>query len=64
MWFGSYGAMKDAVLANQLDAFGSVPTSANMRQIRSSPRGLVGAVRSSQRKRRKAITDVVSFAGP
>jgi len=40
VWFGSYNAMKTAVLANQLDAFGSVTTSANMREIESSPRGL------------------------
>ncbi len=39
VWFGSYGAMKDATLANQLDAFGSVTTSANMRQLEASPRG-------------------------
>ena len=32
VWFGSYNAMSTALLANQLDAFGSVPGSANMRQ--------------------------------
>jgi len=40
VWFGSYNAMKTAVLANQLDAFGSVTTSANMREIEASPRGI------------------------
>ena len=40
VWFGSYSAMKDAVLANQLDAFGSTTTSSNMRQIEASSRGL------------------------
>lgn len=41
VWYGSYNAMKDAILAGQLDAMGSVTTSANMRQIEASPRGLV-----------------------
>jgi uncharacterized protein len=41
VWFGSYNAMKTALLNNQLDAFGSVTTSANMREIEASPRGLV-----------------------
>ncbi len=40
VWFGSYNAMKTAVLADQLDAFGSVTTSANMREIEASPRGI------------------------
>ncbi len=40
VWFGSYSAMKTAVLADQLDAFGSVTTSANMREIEASPRGI------------------------
>ncbi len=40
VWFGSYSAMKTAVLANQLDGFSSVTTSANMREIEASPRGL------------------------
>ncbi len=65
VWFGSYGAMKDAVLANQLDAFGSVPTSANMRQLESSPRGLIWPPFDPANKAGwKAITDVVSFAEP
>ncbi len=40
VWFGSYNAMKTAVINNQLDAFSSVTTSANMREIEASPRGL------------------------
>lgn len=40
VWFGSYSAMKTAVLANQIDGFSSVTTSANMREIEASPRGL------------------------
>jgi len=41
VWFGSYGALKTAVLNNQIDGYGSVTTSANMREIEASPRGLV-----------------------
>lgn len=40
VWFGSYNAMKTAVINNQLDCFSSVTTSANMREIQASPRGL------------------------
>ncbi|MGE0226623.1 MAG: TAXI family TRAP transporter solute-binding subunit, partial [Acetobacteraceae bacterium] len=40
VWFGSYNAMKTAIINNQLDAFSSVTTSANMREIEASPRGL------------------------
>jgi TRAP transporter TAXI family solute receptor len=41
VWFGSYGALKTAVINNQIDGYGSVTTSANMREIEASPRGLV-----------------------
>jgi TRAP transporter TAXI family solute receptor len=41
VWFGSYAAMKTAVINNQLDGYSSVTTSANMREIEASPRGLV-----------------------
>lgn len=41
VWFGSYNAMKTAIINNQLDAMGSVTTSANMREIEASPRGLI-----------------------
>ena len=40
MWFGSYSALKDAVIANQIDSYASVTTSANMREIEASPRGI------------------------
>ena len=39
VWFGSYGALKTAVINNQLDCYSSVTTSANMREIEASPRG-------------------------
>ena len=41
VWFGSYNAMKTAIVNNQLDGMGSVTTSANMREIEASPRGLI-----------------------
>ncbi len=40
VWFGSYSALKTAVIAGQIDCYGSVTTSANMREIEASPRGL------------------------
>src|SRR3546814_13722487 len=40
VWFGSYGALKTAVIANQLDCFSSVTTSANTREMEASPRGI------------------------
>lgn len=65
VWFGSYNAMKDAILANQLDAMGSVTTSANMRQIESSPRGLVWPPFEPENKKGwDALTKIVSFAEP
>ncbi len=41
VWFGSYNAMKTAVINNQLDSFSSVTTSGNVREMEASPRGLV-----------------------
>jgi TRAP transporter TAXI family solute receptor len=65
VWFGSYGAMKTAVIAGQLDAFGSVTTSANMREIEASPRGLHWPNFWPDNKEGwKKVTDVVSFAAP
>lgn len=65
VWFGSYGAMKTAVIAGQLDAFGSVTTSANMREIEASPRGLIWPPFPPEDKDGwKNVTDVVSFAEP
>jgi uncharacterized protein len=65
VWFGSYGAMKTAVLANQLDAFSSVTTSANMREIEASPRGLTYAqLPPDDKEGWKKLTDVIDFAKP
>lgn len=41
VWFGSYNAMKTAIINNQLDGMSTVTTSANMREIEASPRGLI-----------------------
>lgn len=65
VWFGSYSAMKDAVLANQLDAFGSVTTSSNMRQIEASPRGLIWPpFRPENKKGWEAMKKIISFVAP
>jgi len=65
VWFGSYSAMKDAVLANQLDAFGSVTTSANMRQIEASPRGLIWPpFEPDNKKGWDAMKKIISFVAP
>jgi uncharacterized protein len=65
VWFGSYSAMNTALLANQLDAFGSVPGSANMREIEASPRGLYWPQFPADNKEGwKKVKDVVSFAAP
>lgn len=40
VWFGGYRDLVTAILANQLDVMTSVTTSANMREIEASPRGL------------------------
>ena len=65
VWFGSYSAMKDAVLANQLDAFGSVPTSSNMRQIEASPRGLIWPPFEPDNKAGwAAMQKIISFVAP
>ena len=65
VWFGSYNAMKDAVIADQLDAFGTVTTSANVRQIEASPRGLIWPPFPADNKKGwEAMTKVISFAEP
>lgn len=38
--FGGYNVQRDAILANQLDCFVTVTTSANVRQIEACPRGI------------------------
>ena len=65
VWFGSYSAMKTALIANQIDAFGSVPTAANVREIEASPRGLVWPQFPPDDKEAwENVTKVVSFAAP
>jgi uncharacterized protein len=65
VWFGSYSAMKDAVLADQLDAFGSVTTSSNMRQIEASPRGLIWPpFRPDNKAGWAAMKKIISFVQP
>ena len=65
VWFGSYNAMKDAVIADQLDAFGTVTTSANVRQIEASPRGLIWPPFPADNKKGwEAMNKVISFAAP
>ena len=65
VWFGSYSAMKDAVLAYQLDAFGSVTTSSNMRQIEASPRGLTWPPFEPDNKAGwDAMKAIISFVAP
>ena len=65
VWFGSYNAMKDAVIADQLDAFGTVTTSANVRQIEASPRGLIWPPFPADNKKGwEAMNKVISFAEP
>lgn len=65
VWFGSYSAMKDAVLAGQLDAFGSVTTSSNVRQIEASPRGLTWPSFDPDNKAGwDAMQGIISFVAP
>jgi TRAP transporter TAXI family solute receptor len=63
--FSSYGAMKTALLANQIDIFMSVTTSAVIREVEASPRGLYWVEFGPDNKAGwDAVTDVISFAGP
>ncbi|MEQ9123697.1 MAG: TAXI family TRAP transporter solute-binding subunit [Alphaproteobacteria bacterium] len=65
VWFGSYNAMKTAVIAGQLDAFSSVTTSANVREIEASPRSITWPqFRPENKDGWKAMTDIISFAAP
>jgi len=65
VWFGSYSAMKTAVLANQLDAFGSATTSANMREIEASPRGIAWPEYPPENKEGWAkMQSILSFTAP
>ncbi len=65
VWFGSYNVMKDAILANQLDAMGSVTSSANMRQIEASPRGLIWPPFPPDNKKGwEGMRKIISFVEP
>jgi len=65
VWFGSYSAMKTAVLANQLDAFGSATMSANMREIEASPRGITWPEYPPENKEAWAkMQSILSFTAP
>jgi TRAP transporter TAXI family solute receptor len=65
VWFGSYNAMKTAILANQLDAFGSVTSSANVREIEASPRGITWPPFPPEDKEGwERMSKVVSFLSP
>ncbi len=65
VWFGSYSALKTAVLATQLDAYGSATGSANRREIEASPRGLVWPeFRPENTEGWKAMQDILSFTAP
>lgn len=65
VWFGSYGAMNDAMLTNQIDAMGMTPTSSFARQLEASPRGLFWPSFDPENKKGwAAATKVISFAEP
>ncbi|MBE3638789.1 TAXI family TRAP transporter solute-binding subunit [Mangrovicoccus algicola] len=65
VWFGSYGALKDAIISNQLDAMGMVPTSSFAREIEASARGLTWlSFDPGNEQGWKNATDVISFAEP
>jgi TRAP transporter TAXI family solute receptor len=65
VWFGSYNALKTAVISNQLDCFGSVTTSANAREIEASPRGLAWPEFAPENKEGWAkISKVADFFQP
>jgi len=65
VWFGSYNAMKTAVISGQLDAFISTTISANMREIEASPRGLVWPEYPPDNKQGwDAVQKIISFAAP
>ncbi|MEZ5854513.1 MAG: TAXI family TRAP transporter solute-binding subunit [Hyphomicrobiaceae bacterium] len=65
VWFGSYGAMKDAIIANQLDAMISATSSSNMRQIEASQRGLFWPNFDPENKKGwEGIKKLLSFMAP
>ena len=57
--------MKTAVINNQLDGFSSVTTSANVREIKASPRGLVWpALPASDKEAWARMNEVLDFLEP
>lgn len=65
VWYGSYGPMKTAVIAGQLDAFSSVTTSANVREIEASPRGITWPEFSPDNEAGwDNMLSIISFAEP
>ena len=65
VWFGSYGAMKTALLANQLDAFGAATASANSREIEASPRGITWPeFRPDNKEGWAKMQSILSFTEP
>jgi len=63
--FGSYTALKDAILADQLDCMISVTTSSNMRQIEASPRKIYWPeFPVENREGWKRMLKVMSFVAP
>lgn len=64
-WFGSYSALKDALIDNQIDAFSSVTGSSLMREIEASPRGLIWPeFEASNEEGWQRMQDMISFAYP
>lgn len=65
VWFGSYATLKSAVLANQIDGFGSVSASGHMREIEASPRGLAWAeMPAADQAGWERVRAVVDFMAP
>ena len=65
VWFGSYSALKSAVISGQIDCFGSVTSSANVREIEASPRGLTWPEYPPDDKEGwERITQVADFFAP
>ncbi|MCA8926964.1 MAG: TAXI family TRAP transporter solute-binding subunit [Alphaproteobacteria bacterium] len=65
VWFGSYNAMKTAIIANQLDAMGSATASANMREIEASPRGIAWPeFRPENKEGWDKMQSILSFTAP
>lgn len=65
VWFGSYGAMADALITDQIDAFATATTSANMQEIEAGPRGITWPEFPPENQEGwQRIEDVASFFAP